>query len=109
MLILLFPVLIGFPFVLVLAGALRLQLPLIYALVAPTLFRPWYLAHPVLAPGIFYALVALSVLSWIVSLVRFLQDTFVGSAEERAAAERYLCQVRQARVHGETVVSAEGR
>lgn len=53
------------------AWRLRLAVPLLYALLVPALFRPWYLAHVRLADGIFFALLAMSALSWAVSLARW--------------------------------------
>ena len=51
------------------ARNLRLSVPLLYALTVPTLFRPWYLTHIQLAEIIFLGLLAVSALSWAVSLV----------------------------------------
>ena len=51
------------------ARKLRLTVPLLYALTVPTLFRPWYLTHIQLAEVIFFGLLAVSALSWAVSLV----------------------------------------
>ena len=53
------------------ARKLRLAVPLLYALTVPTLFCPWYLAHVQLAEVIFFGLLAVSALSWAVSLVRW--------------------------------------
>lgn len=53
------------------ARNLRLSVPLLYALTVPTLFRPWYLTHIQLAEIIFLGLLAVSALSWAVSLVRW--------------------------------------
>ena len=53
-----------------LARRLRMGIPFLYALLVPTLFRGWYLAHIPLAEQIFYVLVGVSILSWVVSLVR---------------------------------------
>ena len=49
---------------------LRLTIPLLYALLVPFLFRDWYYAHEVLGNGIFLGLLALTLLSWTVTLVR---------------------------------------
>ena len=49
---------------------LHLGLPLLYALIVPTLFSGWYYSHYALANGIWYALIVLGLISWIVSLVR---------------------------------------
>ena len=52
---------------------LRLSIPLVYLVLMLTAFRPWYRAHTALADGIFLALVGCTVLSWIISLVRFVR------------------------------------
>ena len=52
---------------------LRLSIPLVYLVLMLTAFRPWYRAHAALADGIFLALVGCTVLSWIISLVRFVR------------------------------------
>lgn len=52
-----------------LASALRLAIPLLYALVVPTLFSGWYHSHEALAEGLWWALVGLSLLSWAASLL----------------------------------------
>ena len=53
------------------AMKLRLSIPLVYLVLMLTAFRPWYHAHTAFADGIFLALVGCTVLSWIISLVRF--------------------------------------
>ena len=52
---------------------LRLSIPLVYLVLMLTAFRPWYRAHTAFADGIFLALVGCTVLSWIISLVRFVR------------------------------------
>ena len=52
------------------ASLLHLSLPLLYALIVPTLFSGWYYSHYALANGIWYALIVLGLISWAVSLVR---------------------------------------
>ena len=52
---------------------LRLSIPLVYLVLMLTVFQPWYRAHAALADGIFLALVGCTVLSWIISLVRFVR------------------------------------
>ena len=52
---------------------LRLSIPLVYLVLMLTAFRPWYRVHTALADGIFLALVGCTVLSWIISLVRFVR------------------------------------
>ena len=53
-----------------LASALRLTIPLLYALVVPTLFSGWCHSHEALAEGLWWALLGLSLLSWAASLLR---------------------------------------
>ena len=52
---------------------LRLSIPLVYLVLMLTVFQPWYRAHAALADGIFLALVSCTVLSWIISFVRFVR------------------------------------
>lgn len=53
------------------AMKLRLFIPLVYMVLMLTAFRPWYRAHTAFADGIFLALLGCTVLSWIISLIRF--------------------------------------
>ena len=57
-----------------LTQALRLSVPLLYGSLVITVFRPWYLAHTVLADDIFFVLLELVVLSWVVSLIRKVRE-----------------------------------
>ena len=52
---------------------LRLSIPLVYLVLMLTAFQPWYRVHTALADGIFLALVGCVMLSWIISLVRFVR------------------------------------
>ena len=60
--------LIFLPVLFRLALRLRMGIPMAYAIVIPTVFRPWYLANTALADGIFFALIGLMVLSWLITL-----------------------------------------
>ena len=53
------------------AGKLRLSLPLLYAMVVPTIFHQWYYANYFVANGIWYGMLVLVAVSWIVSLVNY--------------------------------------
>ena len=53
------------------AGKLRLSLPLLYALVVPTIFHEWYYAHLFLATGIWYGMLGLVAVSWVVTVVNY--------------------------------------
>ena len=52
---------------------LRLSIPLVYLVLMLTAFQPWYRVHTALADGIFLALVGCTVLSWIISFIRFVR------------------------------------
>ena len=91
-----------------LAHGLRLTLPLLYAVVVPTLLRSWYLAHTTLAMSVFYAALALVAVSWLVSLVRIALDAIEDLTTDSAAVERFAERVRAARANGEGNVSTEG-
>ena len=56
-----------------LAHALRLSVPLLYGVLAITVFRPWYVAHTALADGIFFVLLGRTALSWLYTLVRMVR------------------------------------
>ena len=45
------------------ASAVGVLLPLLYALIVPTVFQGWYHEHLLLAEGIGWAILALSILS----------------------------------------------
>ena len=69
-----FPVMIHLLLLLIrIAMKLRLSIPLVYLVLMLTVFQPWYRAHTALADGIFLALVGCTVLSWIISCVRFVR------------------------------------
>ena len=52
---------------------LRLSIPLVYLVLMLTVFHPWYRVHTAFADGIFLAMVGCTVLSWIISFVRFVR------------------------------------
>lgn len=60
-----------------LTQALRLSVPLLYGVLAITVFRPWYLTHTALADCIFFVLVGLAALSWVVYLIRVVREMVV--------------------------------
>ena len=55
------------------AMKLRLSIPLVYLVLMLTAFQPWYRVHTAFSDGIFLALVGCTVLSWIISCVRFVR------------------------------------
>ena len=52
---------------------LRLSIPLVYLVLMLTAFQPWYRVHATLADGIFLVMLGCVMLSWIISLVRFVR------------------------------------
>lgn len=105
------PLIVGLlllPFLPYLVVLLRLQLPVIYLMLVPTLFRPWYLSHTQAAEWGFYGLLGLTALSWLVTLVRFLWDVWEDWSADRAAVDAFRARVRQARANGETAVNTDG-
>ena len=61
----------------------RLTIPLLYALVVPTLLSDWYYAHYTLANVIWYVLLAVTVLSWVYSLVRKISAIMSGAGARK--------------------------
>ena len=59
-----------FSIFLYIVGFFRLTIPLLYALLVPTLFHEWYYAHQTMAEGIWYAMLMMVVLSWVVTIVK---------------------------------------
>ena len=55
------------------AMKLRLSMPLVYLVLMLTAFQPWYRVHATLADGIFLVMLGCVMLSWIISLVRFVR------------------------------------
>lgn len=96
------------PLLLRLALKLRLGIPLLYSVLMLTAFHGWYQANAALADGVLFALVGLTVLSWVVTAGRKLWDVISGFREERAMAKLLAERVRQARAGGLTVIDTEG-
>ena len=91
-----------------LALKLRLGIPMLYAVLMLTAFHGWYQAHTALADGIFFALIGLTALSWVVTLLRRLWDLLADWRDERAMADLLAYRVQQARIAGEYVINTEG-
>lgn len=100
-------VLLFLPALFHLALKLRLGVPMLYTVLALTVFHDWTRANPELADGILFALVGLVALSWVVTGLRKVCG-FIGQRwEDRTAAELFAHRVRQARANGEYAVSAD--
>ena len=83
-----------------LAAVFRLTIPLVYALIVPTVFHEWYYANHTLANVIWYALPAVVVLSWVVSLVRKVQDILLRRREDKMLELIVLNRMREAQMYG---------
>lgn len=90
------------------AAVFRLTIPLLYALIAPTLFFNWFHANQPLAEGIGYALVGLTVLSWIFSFIRKIRQWRDNRREDKIAEEIMLARIRDVKAEGRNTVSTEG-
>ena len=69
---------VGFTVLFRFAGMLRLSVPLLYALIVPTVFHGWYYAHVSLATGIWYVMLGSVAVSWIVSMYRWVSGGMSG-------------------------------
>ena len=74
-----------------LAAVFRLTIPLVYALIVPTVFHEWYYANQTLANVI---------LSWVVSLVRKVQDILLRRREDKMLELIVLNRMREAQMYG---------
>lgn len=86
----------------------RMTIPLLYTVSMLTVFHGWYRAHTALADNILFVLVVLVVLSWLLSLIRFVCDLVMQARDDAAAMEYFSYRVRKARENGEDTVSTEG-
>ena len=87
-----------------LAAVFRLTIPLLYALVVPTLLSDWYYAHYTLANAIWYILLAVTVLSWVYSLVRKISAIMERRRREKEKEEILIQRVREAGLNGGGIV-----
>lgn len=90
------------------AALTRMTIPLLYTVSMLTVFHGWYRTYTVLADRILFALVGLVVLSWLLSLIRFVCDLVMQARDDAAAMEYFSYRVRKARENGEDTVSTEG-
>ena len=91
-----------------LAAVFRLTIPLLYALIVPTLFHDWFYSHQALTEGIWYVLLGLVLLSWVISLIRKISAIINRSRCDRAHVELFADRVREARRNGESAVRMDG-
>ena len=77
------------PILLHLAIRLRLGIPMLYAVMALTVFHGWYQANPAFGDAIFFGLVGLAALSWVVTAAWKICDAFDEWRADRAAAQQF--------------------
>lgn len=90
-----------------LAAVFRLAVPLLYALVVPTLLGGWYYSHYTLANVIWYVLLALTLLSWVYSLMRKISALIERRRRDRAREEVFIQRVREAGRNGGGIVRTD--
>ena len=66
-----------------LAAVFRLTIPLLYALIVPTVFHEWYHSNQQLGDLIGYLLLAAVALSWVISLVRKIRGILLRRREDK--------------------------
>jgi hypothetical protein len=86
----------------------RLTIPLLYALIAPTLFFDWFHANQPLAEGIGYGLIGLTVISWIFSFVKKVREWRDRRQDDKIAEELFLRRLEKAKAEGKDTVSTDG-
>ena len=90
-----------------LAAVFRLSIPLLYALVVPTLFSGWYYSHYTLANVIWYILLAVTLLSWVYSLGRKISALVERRRYEKAKEEILIQRVREASRNGGGIIHVD--
>ena len=83
-----------------LAAVFRLTIPMLYALIVPTAVHEWYYANQTLANAIWYAMLAVTLLSWVVSLVRKIAARVEHRRYEKAKEEILIQRVLEAGRNG---------
>ena len=83
-----------------LAAVFRLTIPMVYALIVPTVFHEWYYANQTLANAIWYVLLAAVVLSWVVSLVRKIRGILLQRRENKLLELIMINRIREAQMYG---------
>ena len=84
-----------------LAAVFRLTIPLLYALIVPTVFHEWYHSNQQLGDLIGYLLLAAVALSWVISLVRYIRGILLLRREDMMLEFLLLIRIRAAHTFGE--------
>jgi|SRR5699024_7471729 hypothetical protein len=83
-----------------LAAVFRLTIPLLYALIVPTVFHEWYHSNQQLGDLIGYMLLAAVALSWVISLVRKIRGILLRRREDKMLELIVLNRMREAQMYG---------
>ena len=77
------------------AGALRMSVPLLYCFFVAFFMPGWSTRNPKLSMGILYGLIALCVLSWVITLIRKIGEYRAQKEIEQWEAEAALEQLKR--------------
>ena len=83
-----------------LEAVFRLTIPLLYALIVPTVFHEWYHSNQQLGDLIGYMLLAAVALSWVISLVRKIRGILLRRREDKMLELIVLNRMREAQIMG---------
>ena len=81
-------------------GKLRLGIPLLYIILVCTALREWADKNQTLAIAVFGALMFMVVVSWIVTIIKWVRNLFGGGREEKNMRRVLLSQIQQAQADG---------
>ena len=82
------------------AGKLRLGIPLLYIILVCTVLREWADENQTLAIAVFGALMLMVVVSWVLTIIKWVRNLFGGGREEKNMREVLLSQIQQAQANG---------
>ena len=77
------------------AGALRLSVPMMYCFIVAFFMPGWSTRNPELSMGILYGLIGLVVFSWVITLIRKIQEHRAQKEIEQWEAEMALEQLKR--------------
>ena len=81
-------------------GKLRLGIPLLYIILVCTALREWADKNQTLAIAMFGVLILMVIVSWIVTIIKWVRNLFGGGREEKNMQRVLLSQIQQAQVNG---------
>ena len=91
-----------------LASAFRLTIPILYAIIAPTLFHNWFTANTSLATTVGWILLGFSMLTWVISCIKRIRELMQSRREDLAALAVFERRMRLADANGASSISTVG-